>query len=75
MDTSIDSFQHAGKRRHKAVVPRSSIGLCLRCRHRMTLCGAPFTSNIECNKCHYINVLQDSQQPVSGRDVDSSDFL
>ncbi len=43
------------------------IGTCLRCGHRQTLCGLPFTADIKCGKCLYINEFRDSQQPVSGR--------
>ena len=43
-------------------------GLCLRCRHKITLCGKPFTATIRCNKCLYINEFVDSQQPVTGHE-------
>lgn len=46
---------------------KEMIGFCLRCGHRITLCGLPFTADIKCTKCLYINVFRDSQQPVSGR--------
>lgn len=44
-----------------------AIGLCLGCGRRITLCGRPFTSEVECANCHTINVFQESQQPVSCR--------
>ena len=42
-----------------------AVGLCLCCSHRITLCGKPFTADIECSKCHTINNFRDSQQPVT----------
>jgi hypothetical protein len=44
-----------------------AVGMCLRCGRRLTLCGAPFTGEITCRKCNYINIYNESQQPVSGR--------
>jgi hypothetical protein len=44
-----------------------AIGLCLKCGHRLTFCGQPFTAEIPCSKCLYINVYKESRQPVGGR--------
>jgi hypothetical protein len=52
---------------HKSTGRKKSIGLCLNCGHRVTLCGMPFSAEITCNKCLFINVFQDSQQPVACR--------
>ena len=46
---------------------RDSIGMCINCGRRITLCGKPFSAEIPCHKCLYINVFKDSQQPVGGR--------
>ena len=54
------------KKRKERVRPDASVGLCLSCSRRITLCGKPFTADIECSKCHYINEFRESQQPVSG---------
>jgi ribosomal protein L37AE/L43A len=45
-----------------------SIGRCLRCGHRLTLCGIPFTAEIQCDKCLSVNTYSESRQPVSARD-------
>lgn len=42
------------------------IGMCINCGKKITLCGKPFTAQIPCHKCLYINVFTESQQPVSG---------
>jgi hypothetical protein len=47
-----------------------STGLCMNCRHKITLCGRPFSADIECNKCSYINHFDMSQQPVSCHPMD-----
>ncbi len=46
---------------------RHAIGRCLKCRARLTYCGRPFTAEIPCRMCLYINIYRQSQQPVSGR--------
>ena len=42
------------------------IGVCLNCGKRITFCGKPFTADIVCYKCLYINVFLDSRQATSG---------
>ncbi len=53
------------KNRRGRVCADKAVGLCLSCSHRITLCGKPFTADIECSKCHTINNFRDSQQPVA----------
>jgi hypothetical protein len=53
--------------RHRDDQEHESIGMCLNCGRRITLCGKPFTADIQCSKCLYINAFVDSQQPISGR--------
>jgi len=65
--SSIETSQ-AGKRRHRATFATEMTGMCLKCGNRITLCGRPFTAEIECNKCHYINSFNNSQQPAGGRE-------
>ncbi len=43
----------------------NATGLCASCGHKITLCGRPFTADIECCKCHVINHFRTSQQPTS----------
>jgi hypothetical protein len=64
MDTSSATFPQAVKIRHKAINNSKSIGMCLGCGRRLTLCGKPFTADIECHKCGVINSYIDSQQPT-----------
>jgi hypothetical protein len=72
MDVSRGEISTAKKRRHRAIVSQDAIGLCLKCGHRLTLCGKPFTADITCSKCSYINSFKDSQKPISGRDMESA---
>jgi len=58
------------KRRMTKAEKAKATGMCLRCGHKITFAGAPFTAEIKCHKCNYINTFEDSQQPVSGRQVD-----
>ena len=44
----------------------SNIGLCAKCGHKMTFCGKPFTAEIPCSKCMFINIFIESKQPVGG---------
>jgi hypothetical protein len=46
---------------------RDCIGLCLKCGHRVSFCGKPFTASIPCRHCLYINIYRESRQPVAGR--------
>jgi hypothetical protein len=55
--------------------PNNPVGMCLGCGHRLTLCGRPFTAEIECPKCFYINSYRDSQQPVAGRVRSDMEFI
>lgn len=43
------------------------LGFCLSCGHKLTLCGLPFSAEIECRKCFTVNVYSSSQQPVGVR--------
>lgn len=49
------------KRKHDLV------GMCLKCGHRITFCGEPFSAEIPCSNCLFINVFQNSRQPVRGK--------
>jgi len=64
---STDTTAQSTENRPSRLRRRDLIGLCLRCGRRLTLCGAPFTAEIPCNKCLYINIYKESIQPVSGR--------
>jgi hypothetical protein len=33
----------------------TAIGLCINCGHRVTLCGIPFTADVQCANCLVIN--------------------
>lgn len=46
-------------------------GLCLNCSHKLTLCGKPFTADVICVKCNYMNHFVSSKQPVHARPMDS----
>ncbi len=39
-------------------------GLCLNCGNKVTFCGRPFTADVRCAKCSYINHFDESQQPI-----------
>lgn len=43
----------------------SDIGYCLGCGRRLTLCGRPFTTVVDCRHCGARNVYRNSQQPVA----------
>jgi hypothetical protein len=48
----------------------SNTGLCILCRHKMTLFGIPFTAEITCSKRKTINHFIDFNQPVQATFVD-----
>ena len=62
------------KRRHRSIIHQNNLGMCLNCGTRLTLCGRPFTAEIQCSKCCYINIFQCSKQPVSARGPDCTGF-
>lgn len=64
MSTAID--QCSTEIVHKRSLKRDCIGLCINCGHRVTFCGKPFTAQIPCGKCLFINKFENSQQPVGG---------
>lgn len=64
-DTSSNSAVNSGISGRKGSKSDKSIGLCLNCGRRITLCGRPFTADVKCNKCKYINHFEMSQQPVT----------
>jgi hypothetical protein len=72
MSTTDSSFPQIYD--NNGVKPRSAIGLCINCGHRVTLCGRPFTAEIECRNCKKINVFIESQQPVAIRDKEIDGF-
>jgi len=74
MDMSTTDSDNTQISVNDRVSPRSSIGLCISCGHRVTLCGRPFSAEIACGNCKKINVFIDSQQPVAIRDVASDVF-
>jgi hypothetical protein len=43
---------------------QSAIGMCINCAKRLTMCGEPFTADIECPNCGAVNVYEESQQPA-----------
>ncbi len=59
---------------NKRLAAEKCIGLCKHCGRRISLCGRLFTADIECSKCHYINMFRRSQQPVSAYAKDSNDI-
>jgi hypothetical protein len=65
MSQSSGTVGNGTQIRRERVNSDAAIGLCLACSHRITLCGKPFTADIECNKCHTINHFNNSQQPVA----------
>jgi hypothetical protein len=67
MSKSTDSASITAKKTGRPKKDVSAIGLCLKCGHRVTLCGKPFTAEIPCCNCLFINIFNNSQQPVSGR--------
>jgi hypothetical protein len=64
MSTSLASM--AGSRPKYPAKRDESIGICLNCGRNLTLCGKPFTAEIPCPKCLYINEFKESQQPIAG---------
>jgi hypothetical protein len=64
---SITKVESDGKSVHKSNAKRKAIGMCIKCGHKITFCGKPFSAEIPCSKCLFINVFQESQQPVTGR--------
>lgn len=39
-------------------------GMCMNCGNKVTFCGRPFTADVRCCKCKYINSFKASYQPV-----------
>jgi hypothetical protein len=66
MSMSTEIVHKTPESERRAISKAEMIGLCLNCGVRITLCGKPFTADIPCCKCLYINVFQESRQPVSG---------
>ena len=64
----------ATKRSNRSILIESDIGMCLNCGKRLTLCGRPFSAEIQCSKCLYINVFRNSQKPIEMRPPDSMGF-
>jgi len=60
------------KKRINRSILDQDVGLCSFCGHKITLCGIPFTADIECNKCHTINHFMNSKLPVQVATVDSN---
>ena len=46
---------------------RHDVGFCLACGAQISRCGKPFSTDIECHKCHKINVYEESQKPIKLR--------
>jgi hypothetical protein len=40
-------------------------GYCLKCGYRLSVCGRPFTTDIQCPKCGTVNSYVQSYQPVT----------
>jgi hypothetical protein len=40
-------------------------GDCLQCGYRLSVCGRPFTADIQCPKCNTVNAYVESYQPVT----------
>lgn len=59
----LDASPNCGRK------PDHAIGLCVNCGHRVTLCGKPFTADVECANCRVINHFRNSQQPVLEGDM------
>jgi hypothetical protein len=61
--TSTTNQNTATKLPRAGLRKRDMIGLCLRCGHRLTYCGKPFTAEMPCVKCLGINIYAESWQP------------
>lgn len=62
---------YASPSKPKPKTPRNKsdmVGMCLKCSSRLSLCGAPFTADLECPKCGAVNGYEDSFQPVRLKD-------
>jgi hypothetical protein len=66
MDTPQENAANAPKRRLGRAWKTPALGMCLQCGQKLTFCGKPFSAEIPCAKCLYINIYENSQQPVSG---------
>lgn len=64
MSTRIED--EAVKIGYKTKRKSKNIGMCIKCGHKLTFCGRPFTAEIPCVNCLYINTFKESQQPVGG---------
>jgi len=71
-DTSSNYVVNTEKLGRRKAKSDKSIGMCLSCGHKITLCGRPFSAEITCRKCHVINVFKESQQPIEMRDLDGN---
>lgn len=40
-------------------------GYCLECGYRLSVCGRPFTADLDCSKCGAINRYIESYQPFT----------
>jgi hypothetical protein len=67
MNTSTEKSANAGHSTQNCATRDDAVGLCANCGHKISVCGRPFTADIECSKCHVINEFVRSQQPVSVR--------
>lgn len=67
MITSRKKSVNVSHRPENYAKANKSVGLCKSCGHKITLCCRNFTADIEFLKCHNINEVRSSQQPVSVR--------
>lgn len=55
------------KKRRSSRPSADMVGLCLGCGHKLSVCGLPFTADLECDNCHAVNSYRHSRQPVDFR--------
>jgi hypothetical protein len=63
----IQKIHVCDKQPNRRPARRSMMGFCLKCGHKVTYFGKPFTAEIPCSKGLFINIFIDSQQPIGGR--------
>ena len=67
MQESMKKQKNNAPERQYSLERQIATGLCIGCGHKVSLCGRPFTADIECSKCNSINKFRNSQQPVNCR--------
>jgi hypothetical protein len=57
-DTSTQIDDIRPHRRRGRAWKAARLGMCLKCGHKLTCCGAPFSGDIPCANCLYINTYR-----------------